>query len=244
MDQYHQLLDQIKPYENVQIIERADESNEVEKYEKKEEKEVEIDEDKNKEKKEEKSIGKKKRGMSGSKRLYYLFRDEIRVEENNKKKKKNQENIIKKKKKTDEKKVKVKIDKIELKNFNFKEIKNTQDKSIYNELKEKLDEGYQDFYNKKKILISIPADLHLKDEISKRTREKRIIQDEISTINQLLPNTIKRTLTKIKEESEQNEQIRKTKTFFPPINTRPKSSYINNKNKKKEIEKEKEKEKI
>ena len=242
MDQYHQLLEQINPYENAQIEERGDESYDEEESIKKAEKEE--GEEGDKDKKSEKTPGKKKKGMSGSKKLYYLFRDEIKAEEENKLRKKNQENIIKKKKKkVEEKKEKIKIDKIELKNFNFKEIKNTQDKSIYNELKEKLDEGYQDFYNEKKILIRMPQEPHLRDELSKRTREKRIIQEESSTFNQQLPNTIKRTLTKIKEENEQNEEIRKTKTILPPISSRPKSSYITNKNKKKEIEKDKEKEK-
>lgn len=239
MEQYHQLLDQINPYENAQIEEKAEESSEKEESDKKEKVEENGGAGDKKEKGE-KSILKKKKGMSGSKKLYYLFRDEIKAEEDHKKKrKKNQENIIKKKKKPEEKKSKNKIDKIELKNFNFKEIKNTQDKSIYNELKEKLDEGYQDFYNEKKTLIRMPTDLHLKDEINKRTREKRIIQNEINTINQQLPNTIRRTLTKIKEENEHMEEIRQTKTFLPPINsTRPKSSYFTNKNKKKEVEKE------
>ena len=247
MDQYHQLLEQINPYENAQIEERGDESYDAEesiKKGEKEEGEEEEEGDKDKDKKGEKTPGKKKKGMSGSKKLYYLFRDEIKAEEENKMRKKNQENIIKKKKKKlEEKKEKIKIDKIELKNFNFKEIKNTQDKSIYNELKEKLDDGYQDFYNEKKILIRMPEEPHLRDEVNKRTREKRIIQEGSSTFNQQLPNTIKRTLTKIKEENEQNEEIRKTKTILPPISSRPKSSYITNKNKKKEIEKDKEKEK-
>ena len=241
MEQYHQLLDQINPYENAQIEERADESSEKEVSEKKEEKEEE-EVGENGEKKGDKTSSKKKKGMSGSKKLYFLFRDEIKAVEDHKKKKKNQENIIKKKKKPEEKKSKAQIDKIELKNFNFKEIKNTQDKTIYNELKEKLDEGYQDYYNEKKNLIRMPADLHLKDEINRRTREKRIIIDGSSTINQQLPNTIRRTLTKIKEEIDQNEEIRKTKTVLPPImSARPKSSYITNKNKnkKKEIETEK-----
>ena len=245
MDQYHQLLEQINPYENAQIEERGDESYDAEESIKRGEKEEGEEEgDKDQDKKSEKTPGKKKKGMSGSKKLYYLFRDEIKAEEENKMRKKNQENIIKKKKKKlEEKKEKIKIDKIELKNFNFKEIKNTQDKSIYNELKEKLDDGYQDFYNEKKILIRMPEEPHLRDEVNKRTREKRIIQEGSSTFNQQLPNTIKRTLTKIKEENEQNEEIRKTKTILPPISSRPKSSYITNKNKKKEIEKDKEKEK-
>ena len=241
MDQYHQLLEQIKPYENAQIDEREDESiGGEEETEKKSQKEEGDDE----EKKGEKSSGKKKKGMSGSKKLYFLFRDELKAEEEQKRKKKNQENIIKKKKKDKEKKKKIQIDKIELKNFNFKEIKNTQDKTIYNELKEKLDEGYQDLYNEKKILIRMPADLHLRDEMNKRTRGKRSVIDAGVTFNEQLPNTIKRTLTKIKEETIQNEEIRKTKTLLPPISARPKSSYITNKNKKKEIEKDKEIDKV
>jgi len=243
MEQYHQLLEQIKPYENAQIEERADESSDKEGNDNKEKEEENEEDGDKKEKKGEKTPGKKKKGMSGSKKLYFLFRDEIKAEEDHKRKIKNQENIIKKKKKPEEKKAKAKIDKIELKNFNFKEIKNTQDKSIYNELKEKLEEGYQDFYNEKKILIRMPAETHLKDEINLRTRGKRIVQDESSTLNQQLPNTIRKTLTKIKEESEQIEEIRKTKTFLPPISSaRPKSSFITNKNKnkikKKELEKE------
>ena len=242
MDQYHQLLEQINPYENANIEERVDESSGGEESEKKEEEKMQGEgEIEGEEKKGEKILGKKKKGLSGSKKLYFLFRDELKAEEENKKKKKNQENIIKKKKRSKPKKPKAQIDKIELKNFNFKEIKNTQDKSIYNELKEKLDEGYQDFYNEKKILIRMPADLHTKDEISKRTREKKVILDESSTLNQQLPNTIRRTLTKIKEESEQNEQVnKKSKFILPPITARPKTGNISNKNKKKEIEKEKE----
>ena len=242
MDQYQQLLEQINPYENAQIEERQDESYEGEETEKKEGKDEEGEEGESKDKKGDKTPRKKKKGMHGAKKLYYLFRDEIKAEEEHKKMKKNQENIIKKKKKPEEKKAKIKIDKIELKNFNFKEIKNLQDKSIYNELKEKLDEGYQDFYSEKKILIRMPAETHLRDGINLRTREKKLIQDAGSTFNQQLPNTIKRTLTKIKEESVQNEEIRKTKTVLPPImSARPKSSYITNKNKtkKKEIETEK-----
>ena len=243
MEQYHQLLEQIKPYENAQIEERQDESYGEEESEKKTEKEEGGEgESKKKEKKSEKSPGKSKKGMAGSKKLYYLFRDEIKAEEEHKKKK-NQENIIKKKKKAEEKKKKIQIDKIELKNFNFKEIKNTQDKSIYNELKEKLDEGYQDFYNEKKVLIRMPEEIHQRDEVNKRTRGKKSVIDAGVTFNQQLPNTIKRTLTKIKEENDQNEEMIKGKTFLPPISARPKSSYLTNKNKKKEIEKEKEKEK-
>ena len=142
----------------------------------------------------------------------------------------------------EEKKAKLKVDKIELKNFNFKEIKNLQDKSIYNELKEKLEEEYQDIYAEKKSNIRMPTDLHLKKEINKRTREKKVVQDESSTFNQQLPNTIKRTLTKIKEENEQMEQIKNAKTILPLIGSRPKTSHLPNKHKKKEGEKEEEKE--
>ena len=85
----------------------------------------------------------------------------------------------------------------------------------------------------------MPADLHLRDEMNKRTREKRSVIDAGVTFNEQLPNTIKRALTKIKDETNQNEEIRKTKTFLPPISARPKSSYITNKNKKKEIETDK-----
>ena len=242
LDQYHQLLEQINPYEHTRIEERQDESAEDE-NEKKDEEKPEREEDNVSEKKTDKSLMKKK-GLSGSKRLYFLFRDEIKAED--KRIKTNQENIIKKKKKLI-KKPKIQIDKIELKNFNFKEIKNTQDKSIYNELKEKLDEGYQDIYNEKKILIRMPADKPVKDEFNKRTRGKKFIQYESNTINQMLPNTIRKTLTKIKEESEQNELNRKTKLVLPSITSRPKTGRVTNKNKgaekEKEVEKEIEKEK-
>ncbi len=242
IDQYNQLLEQIKPYEHPGIEERQDESVEVEKEKKDEVDKKEGGEEENvDEKKKEKSLGIKKKEIRSSKRLYYLFRDEIKAED--KRLKTNQENIIKKKKKLI-KKPKIQIDKIELRDFNFKEIKNTEDKTIYNELKEKLDEGYQDFYNEKKTLIRMPQELHLRDEVNKRTRERRIVQEAGSTLfNQQLPNTIKRTLTKIKEENEQQDEIRKTKTILPPISSRPKSSYITNKNKKKENEKVKESEK-
>ena len=82
IDQYHQLLEQIKPYANAQIEEKIDESIEVE--EEKEKNEEKVEEkgaggiDKEKEKKEEKILGKKKKGMySGAKKLYFLFRDDI-----------------------------------------------------------------------------------------------------------------------------------------------------------------------
>ena len=46
--------------------------------------------------------------------------------------------------------------------------------SVFCKVIEKLDEGYQDFYNEKKILIRMPADIHLRDEINRRTRERRM----------------------------------------------------------------------
>ena len=212
MDQYHQLLDQLKPYQNAQIEERREESIDETENEKQEEKTEEGGEKKDKDTKEDKSLGKKKKGKySGGKKLYFLFKDEILKEEEDQKKKKNQENIIKKKKKPEEKKQKLKIDKIELKDFNYQEIKNTQDKSIYNELKEKLEENYIDFYSEKKNIMRMPEELHPKDEISIRRREKKSVQMETTAINELLPNTIKRTLTKIKEENEENELKKKNK---------------------------------
>ena len=237
MDQYHQLLEQLKPYSNAQIEERPDEYIEGEEKEKVEGKiEGEEGQDKNKDK-EVKSPGKKV-GMSGSKKLYFLFRDDILRVEQEKEKRKNQENIIKKKKKAEEKKAKAVIDKIELKDFNFQEIKNTQDKTIYNELKENLEENYVDMFSEKKTFMKMPTELHTKEEKSIRTREKKSVVIEPNTINQLLPNTIKRTLTKIKEESEQIELNKKNKVILPKINQRPKSNYITNKNKKKPVENE------
>ena len=234
MDQYHQLLEQLKPYSNAQIEERHDEYIEGEEKEKIEGKnEGQEGQDKNKDKTDLKSPG-KKLGISGSKKLYFLFREDIMKVEQEKQKKKNQENIIKKKKKkAEEKKAKAVIDKIELKDFNFQEIKNTQDKTIYNELKENVEENYVDFYSEKKTFMKMPTELHTREEKSTRTREKRSVQIEPNTINQLLPNTIKRTLTKIKEESEQIEQNIKNKVILPPLNQRPKSNYITNKNKNK-----------
>jgi hypothetical protein len=233
MDQYHQLLEQLKPYSNAQIEERPDEYIEGEEKEKIEDKnEAEEGQDKKKEKTDLKSPGKKV-GMSGSKKLYFLFRDDILRVEQEKEKRKNQENIIKKKKKAEEKKAKAVIDKIELKDFNFQEIKNTQDKTIYNELKENVEENYVDFYSEKKTFIKMPTERPTKEEKSIRAREKKSIQIEPNTINQLLPNTIKRTLTKIKEESEQIDLNKKNKVILPPLNQRPKSNYVTNKNKNK-----------
>ena len=243
IDQYHQLLEQIKPYANAQIEEKIDESNEEEEKEKREEKVGEGGtggDDKEKEKKEEKILGKKKKGMySGAKKLYFLFRDDILKAEEEQKKKKNQENIIIKKKKP-EKKAKAKIDRIELRDFNFEKIKNTQDKTIYNELEEKLEENYIEVSSTKKNVIKMPEELHTKDEMNRRIREKRTVPMESPTFDQFLPNTIKRTLTKIKEEEEENEQNRKNKKIIlPPITQRPKSTYISKKKQKKEVEKEK-----
>ena len=240
MEQYQNLLEQIKPYSRAQIEERMDESvgdeeneNQVEEGDK-----VEIDK---KEKKLEKSPLKKTKTMnSKSKKLYYLFRDEIvKEEENQKRKKKNQENIIKKKKAKEDKKEKVIKDKIELRDFDFKEIKNTQDKSIYKELKEKVDEVYSDFYPDKKVITRIPTDLHNIEEKNIRTREKRSVQIEAgTTYNEKLPNTIKKKLDKIKEESVENKIGKRT--ILPLIKTRPKSNYVlNKKNIRKENEDDK-----
>ena len=122
-------------------------------------------------------------------------------------------------------------DKIELKDFNFKEIKNTQDKSIYKELKEKVDEGISEYYSEPKNLVQAPIELHTKSEKNIRTREKRSTQFEAgNTFNENLPNTIKRALTKIKEENEENEKNKKL--LLPIIKSRPKSNYVFNKNKK------------
>ena len=169
-------------------------------------------------------------------RLYYLFREEIEKEkEEQLRKKKNQQNIIKRKKKKEGKKEKILKDKIELKDFNFKEIKNTQDKSIYKELKEKVDEGYSEFYSEQKNIGKAPIELHIRDEKNIRTREKRSTQIETGkTYNENLPNTIKRVLTKIKEENEENEKNKKL--LLPVIKARPKSNYIFNKNNTKKVD--------
>ena len=236
MEQYQKLLEQIQPYSRAQIEERFDESYENEEKEK-EGKPEENGEEMTSEKKIERTQVKKTKTMNAkSKKLYYLFRDEIvKAEEEQKRKKKNQENIIKRKKKKEEKKEKVLKDKIELKDFNFKEIKNTQDKSIYKELKEKMDEGAAEFYGEQKIIAKLPLELHTQGEKNIRTREKRNIQFEAgNTFNEYLPRTIKRTLTKIKEENEENEKNKNL--LLPIIKNRPKSNYIFNKNKKVENE--------
>ena len=241
MEQYQQLLEQIKPYQRANIEERLDESYENE------EKEVEGKVDENgepipKEKKEEKTQIKKTKTMSAkSKRLYYLFREEIvKAEEEQQRKKMNQENIIKRKKKKEEKKETILKDKIELKDFNFKEIKNTQDKSIYKELKEKVEEGYSEFYSDQKNVEKVPLEIHSRGEKNIRTREKRYIQPEAgNTYNENLPNTIKRALTKIKEENEENEKNKKL--MLPIIKNRPKSNYVFNKNNTKQVENKKNK---
>ena len=239
MEQYQQLLEQIKPYSRANIEERFDESYDNEEKENEEKKEENGNEIPSKEKQIERPIKKTKTMNAKSKKLYYLFRDEIvKAEEEMKRKKMNQENIIKKKKKKEEKKEKKLKDKIELKDFNFKEIKNTQDKSIYKELKEKVEEGIQEFYNEQKPTTRIPTDLHSKDEKNIRIREKRTAQMEPSmTYNENLPNTIKKTLTKIKEENEENEKNKKL--ILPMIKNRPKSNYIVNRNKIQKNEKNK-----
>ena len=240
MEQYQRLLEQIKPYSQAQIEERFDESFGEEENENEKE-QGDSNNINNKDKKLEKSPTKKTKAMNTkSKKLYYLFRDEImKEEENQNMKKKNQENIIKRKKKKQEKKEKGPKDKIELKDFDFKEIKSTQDKSIYKELKEKVDDGYSDFYPDKKVTTRLPTDLHIGDEKNIRTREKRSVQIEAGrTYNENLPNTIKKKLDKIKEENEENKIGKKT--ILPLIKNRPKSNYvINSKNIIKENEKNK-----
>ena len=241
MEQYQKLLEQIKPYSRANIEERFDESFENEEKEN-EGKVDENGEEIPKEKKVERTQVKKTKTMNAkSKKLYYLFRDEIaKAEEEQLKKKKNQENIIKKKKKKEEKKEKILKDKIELRDFNFKEIKNTQDKSIYRELKEKVDEGYSEYYSEQKNISRAPLELHTRDEKKIRTREKRATQLEArNTYNENLPNTIKRALTKIKEENEENEKNKKL--LLPVIKNRPKSNYIFNKNNTKKVENQKNK---
>ena len=240
MEQYQQLLEQIKPYSRANIEERFDESYENEEKENEEKKEENGNEIPNKEKIVERSPIKKTKTMNAkSKKLYYLFRDEIvKAEEEMKRKKMNQENIIKRKKKKEEKKEKKLKDKIELKDFNFKEIKNTQDKSIYKELKEKVEEGIQEFYNEQKPTSRPHTDLRTKNEKNIRIREKRNAQMEPAiTYNENLPNTIKKTLTKIKEENEENEKNKKL--ILPMIKARPKSNYIVNRNKIQKNEKNK-----
>ena len=53
------------------------------------------------------------------------------------------------------------------------------------------------------------------------------------TYNENLPDTIKKRLTKIKEENEENEKNKKL--ILPKIKARPKSNYIFNKNNTKKI---------
>ena len=239
MEQYQQLLEQIKPYSQAQIEERFDESYENEEKEQ-EQKVDENGEVIQKEKKIERTQIKKTKTMNAkSKKLYYLFRDEIvKAEEEQKRKKMNQENIIKKKKKKEEKKEKILKDKIELRDFNFKEIKNTQDKSIYKELKEKVEEGYSEFFTEQKNVVKSPIEFHKRDEKNIRTREKISTQFESGvTYNENLPNTIKKTLTKIREENEENEKNKKL--LLPIIKKRPKSNYVFNKNNNKFLEKQK-----
>ena len=241
MEQYQNLLEQIKPYSQAQIEERQDESYDEEEKEK--DHEEKLDENgvlKTKESSADKKSVKKNKTMNAkSKKLYYLFRDEIiKAEEEKERKKKNQENIIKRKKKKEEKKEKQLKDKIQLRDFNFKEIKNTQDKSIYKDLKEKVEDGYSDFYSDTKQIVKLQFEKHIKKEQNLRTREKRIAQMEPAiTYNENLPNTIKKRLTKIKEENEENEKNKKL--ILPQIKARPKSNYVFNKNNTKKILNEK-----
>ena len=235
IEQYQQLLEQIKPYSQAQIEERFDESYENEEKEKEQKLDDNGEVIPQEKKDERRQIKRTKTINAKSKRLYYLFRDEIaKEEEEQKRKKKNQENIIKRKKK-EEKKEKILKDKIELRDFNFKEIKNTQDKSIYKDLKEKVEEGYTDFFNEQKTVSNKPKESHIRDEKNARTREKRSTPFETGiTYNENLPNTIKRVLTKIKEENEENEKNKKL--ILPKIKNRPKSNYVFNKNYNKKLE--------
>ena len=235
IEQYQQLLEQIKPYSQAQIEERFDESYENEEKEKEQKLDDNGEVIPQEKKDERRQIKRTKTINAKSKRLYYLFRDEIaKEEEEQKRKKKNQENILKRKKK-EEKKEKILKDKIELRDFNFKEIKNTQDKSIYKDLKEKVEEGYTDFFNEQKTVSNKPKESHIRDEKNARTREKRSTPFETGiTYNENLPNTIKRVLTKIKEENEENEKNKKL--ILPKIKNRPKSNYVFNKNYNKKLE--------
>ena len=235
IEQYQQLLEQIKPYSQAQIEERFDESYENEEKEKEQKLDDNGEVIPQEKKDERRQIKRTKTINAKSKRLYYLFRDEIaKEEEEQKRKKKNQENIIKRKKKEEKKEKKLK-DKIELRDFNFKEIKNTQDKSIYKDLKEKVEEGYTDFFNEQKTVSNKPKESHIRDEKNARTREKRSTPFETGiTYNENLPNTIKRVLTKIKEENEENEKNKKL--ILPKIKNRPKSNYVFNKNYNKKLE--------
>ena len=235
IEQYQQLLEQIKPYSQAQIEERFDESYENEEKEKEQKLDDNGEVIPQEKKDERRQIKRTKTINAKSKRLYYLFRDEIaKEEEEQKRKKKTQENLIKRKKK-DEKKEKILKDKIELRDFNFKEIKNTQDKSIYKDLKEKVEEGYTDIFNEQKTVSNKPKESHIRDEKNARTREKRSTPFETGiTYNENLPNTIKRVLTKIKEENEENEKNKKL--ILPKIKNRPKSNYVFNKNYNKKLE--------
>ena len=174
------------------------------------------------------------------KKLYFLFKDEItKAKEDELLKKANQENIIKMRKKKEEKKLKKKMDKIELTNFNFHEIKNVQDKAIYHELKEKIEDKYDDiYYQDKKNLLIKPSEKKIRDGFKIRIREKKYVPPGNDMLEQELPSTIKKTLTKIKEQNLQEEENKK-KTILPPINSRPKSQYLPKKNTNKELIKDK-----
>ena len=76
MDQYHQLLDQIKPYENAQIEERADESYEGEEQEKKERKEEGGEQEGEKK---EKTPGTKKKACKEQKNYIFYLKMKLRL---------------------------------------------------------------------------------------------------------------------------------------------------------------------
>ena len=71
--------------------------------------------------------------------------------------------------------------------------------------------------------IRLPSNKSVTDEKNIRTREKRSTQTE-ATYSENLPNTIKKALTKIREENEENEKNKKL--LLPPIKKRPKSNYV------------------
>ena len=106
-------------------------------------------------------------------------------------------------------------------------------------LKQKIDEGNIDIYDEKKILIKMPTELHIKDRLNKRTRGKKHLEIYGGIFNPLLHNTIKRTLTKIKEENEQNEIKRKTKIFLPSIPSKNKTGNTSKRSKNVHTEVEK-----
>lgn len=237
MEQYHKLLDQIHPYADINMIEeKENESNEnTENKNENEENNVEknVNNDNNNNKEENlKSISKGKSSKKGgTKRLFYLFRDDIiKVDNEDKSKKKNQENILKtKKKKIESDNIKVSKDKIEYSKFKFQDIKNNQDKTIYNEMRQNIEDNFIDFSEEKPKVMQMPEFARTQNEFNKRTREKKLLKETSGvTIQEKLPKNILQALTKIKEESEQQDKDKgKTaKTVLPPISNRPKSSAV------------------